>query len=132
MREVLPAMKQRGWGRILNIGSGAAKGSAIARAGSYSASKAALEMLTKSLTSKTEGSGIMANNVRPGVVDTQMRHEIRSTPEESAGSVTYNRFHTMQQSGTLTDPLRVGEQIVAILFTDKHGEILDVREMPDE
>jgi NAD(P)-dependent dehydrogenase (short-subunit alcohol dehydrogenase family) len=131
MREVLPGMRERGYGRILNVGSGAAKRAGMWRAGAYSTSKLGLEMLTKSAAAEYEGTGVCIMNVRPGPVDTAMQVDLRTAPPEIAGQ-TQERFQKLHEEGKLTDPLHVGELLVAILMTEATGEIWDVREMPAE
>jgi 3-oxoacyl-[acyl-carrier protein] reductase len=67
-RAVLPGMKQRRWGRIVNIGSAAAK-TPLAEAGvAYSVSKAALAALTFSLAREAAASGVTVNGVAPAYV----------------------------------------------------------------
>lgn len=68
-RAVVPGMIDRGWGRIINIASMAGKeGNAYSSA--YSASKAAVIGLTKSLGKELATTGVLANAIAPGVFDT--------------------------------------------------------------
>lgn len=68
-REFIPGMIQSGWGRIVNIASMAGKeGNALNSA--YSASKAAVIGLTKSLGKELATTGVLANAVAPGVFET--------------------------------------------------------------
>ena len=71
MQAVLPAMRMRKWGRIVNISSGAARG-----AGSigphYNASKAGLEGLTRGYAARLVKEGITVNAVAPSLIDTDM------------------------------------------------------------
>lgn len=67
----LPSMKQRCWGRIVNISSIWGKISMSHRA-SYSASKFALDGLTLALAAEHTADGILANCVAPGFVDTEL------------------------------------------------------------
>lgn len=70
-RAVLPGMIERGWGRIVNIASIAGKeGNPMAAA--YSASKAAVIGMTKSIGKDTAGSGVLVNCVAPAVIATPM------------------------------------------------------------
>jgi NAD(P)-dependent dehydrogenase (short-subunit alcohol dehydrogenase family) len=68
---VLPAMRERGWGRIVNIASvaGLIGGKYIA---AYSAAKHAVLGFTRSLAAELLGSGVTVNAVCPGYVDTPM------------------------------------------------------------
>ncbi len=66
---VLPAMRKQGSGRILAIGSRVAVDPQPMVA-AYSASKAALVSLIKTAALETRGSGVTANIVLPGTMDT--------------------------------------------------------------
>jgi NAD(P)-dependent dehydrogenase (short-subunit alcohol dehydrogenase family) len=68
-RAVLPAMIQRGYGRIVNVASIAGKeGNPMAAA--YSASKAAVIALTKAVGKDVARTGVLVNCVAPAVVET--------------------------------------------------------------
>ena len=68
---VLPGMRARRWGRIVNISSGAARGAG--RVGViYNASKAGLEGLTRGYAARVAKDGITVNAVAPGPIDTEM------------------------------------------------------------
>lgn len=69
IRAVLPHMRKTGNGRIVAIGSRAAEnpGSGV---GAYSASKAALVSLIKTVALETKVSGITANIILPGTINT--------------------------------------------------------------
>ena len=70
-RAALPAMVERGWGRIINIASIAGKTGAPYIA-AYSASKHGLLGLTRSTALEVATKGITANAICPGYVDTEM------------------------------------------------------------
>ena len=70
-RAVVPHMLARGWGRIVNIASIAGK-EGNPNASHYSASKAGLIALTKSLAKELATSGILVNAVTPAVAKTAM------------------------------------------------------------
>jgi NAD(P)-dependent dehydrogenase (short-subunit alcohol dehydrogenase family) len=69
IRAVLPGMRARSSGRILAIGSRTAIEPA-AMVGAYSASKAALVSLVRTVAIENKGSGITANVILPGTMDT--------------------------------------------------------------
>lgn len=66
---VLPGMVARGWGRIVNISSGAALGGLYRQAG-YSASKSGLLGLTRNVALEHARHGITCNAVLPGLIGT--------------------------------------------------------------
>lgn len=63
-------MKRRGFGRIVNISSIAAKYGGSARSMHYGCSKLALEGLTMTLAKEGARHNVLVNTVRPGVIDT--------------------------------------------------------------
>ena len=70
-RAVVPGMVKRGWGRIVNIASVAGK-EGNPNASAYSASKAGVIGLTKSLGKELATSGVLVNCVAPAVVKTEL------------------------------------------------------------
>ena len=68
-----PEMRVRGWGRIVNVSSGAGS-LAVMGAGTpaYATSKAALNALTRVLAGELSGNGVLVNAVCPGWVATDM------------------------------------------------------------
>jgi NAD(P)-dependent dehydrogenase (short-subunit alcohol dehydrogenase family) len=69
-KAVLPAMLERGAGRIINIGAGAAAARAGAGMGAYTAAKAGVQSLTESLSEEVKDRGITVNAILPGTIDT--------------------------------------------------------------
>jgi NAD(P)-dependent dehydrogenase (short-subunit alcohol dehydrogenase family) len=70
-RAVAPGMVTRGWGRIVNIASVAGK-EGNPNASAYSASKAGVIGLTKSLGKELATTGVLVNCVAPAVVKTEL------------------------------------------------------------
>src|SRR4029078_3101573 len=68
---VLPTMRARRWGRIVNISSGAARG-AGAIGVHYNASKAGMEGLTRGYAARLVREGITVNAVAPSLIETDM------------------------------------------------------------
>ncbi len=78
-RAVLPHMRERGYGRIVNIASIAGK-EGNPRMVPYSATKAGVIGLTKSLGKEVATEGICVNAVSPAVVQTKLLDQL--TPEQ--------------------------------------------------
>ena len=74
-RAVIPSMKRKKWGRIVNISSVLGKISKEYR-GSYSTSKFALDGMTSALAAEVARYGILANCVAPGFIDTQLTRTV--------------------------------------------------------
>lgn len=80
-REAIPVMREKGYGRIVNISSIAARNGGGPGAVLYAASKGAVATLTRGLARELAPFGITVNAVAPGVILTPF-HERFSTPEQ--------------------------------------------------
>ena len=67
---VLPAMRERGFGRIVNISSGTTRRVAV-RVGAYAASKTAVNMLSSVLRQELADDGIAVSLLLPSVTATE-------------------------------------------------------------
>lgn len=79
-RIVLPAMRERGSGSIVNVASIAARNGGAGGAVLYASSKAAVATMTRGLAREVADSGIRVNAISPGVFDTPF-HERHTDPE---------------------------------------------------
>ncbi len=96
-REVVPHMRTRNYGRIVNIASVAGK-DGNPNASAYSASKAAVIALTKSLGKELADTGVRVNCVTPAAVKTAMFDQM--TPEHIAfmlSKIPMARFGTVEE-----------------------------------
>jgi len=85
-RRCVPAMAERGWGRVVNVSSISGRlGSPGMTA--YCASKWGLNGFTQALAAEVKGRGVLVTAVLPGSVDTEMLRGSGWTPEMSAGEV---------------------------------------------
>jgi 3-oxoacyl-[acyl-carrier protein] reductase len=71
-KALIPGMKERKWGRIVNTCSLASKTGGITAGTAYSTSKGALVALTFSLAAETASFGITVNGIAPAYVKTPM------------------------------------------------------------
>ena len=96
-REVVAQMRTQGYGRIVNIASVAGK-EGNPNASAYSASKAAVIALTKSLGKELADTGIRVNCVTPAAVKTAIFDQM--TPEHIAfmlSKIPMGRFGTVEE-----------------------------------
>jgi NAD(P)-dependent dehydrogenase (short-subunit alcohol dehydrogenase family) len=76
-RAVVPGMRDRGYGRIVSIGSSAGVTGGTKSVAAYAASKAGLMALTKSIANEYASHGITANALAPTLIDTDMIADMR-------------------------------------------------------
>jgi len=113
---VLPGMRERGHGRIINISSGAAD-FAMPCEGFYSASKAALNIYTEGLRQELKHTGVTASLVQPGFFVTGIRDNRKTAARRISGysefrerfERSYNRYFDGGQ-----DPEKVARTVLKI------------------
>ena len=90
---VFAGMRERGWGRIINISSGAARAAGVVGA-HYNASKAGMEGLTRGYAARLAKDGVTVNSVAPSLIDTEMIGPHRS---EDVGRIPVGRLGTGEE-----------------------------------
>jgi 3-oxoacyl-[acyl-carrier protein] reductase len=105
----VPGMRARGWGRIVNLASMAGK-DGNPNMSPYSASKAAVIALTKSLGKELAASGVLVNAIAPAVIETPMN--AATAPE------ALSHLASLIPMGRLGQPEEVAE-LIAWLASDK-------------
>ena len=96
-RHVVPAMVAQQWGRVVNVASVAGK-EGNPNASHYSASKAGLIALTKSLAKETAKAGVLVNAIAPAAAHTAIFDQM--TPahiEYMLGKIPMGRFVEVQE-----------------------------------
>lgn len=83
IRAVLPGMVDRGYGRIVNVASIAAREGVI-DGDAYSASKAAVVSLTRTIGRGVATTGVLVNCVIPALIDTHMASDLSPAQREFA------------------------------------------------
>jgi NAD(P)-dependent dehydrogenase (short-subunit alcohol dehydrogenase family) len=109
----LPAMRAQGWGRIVVISSGAARAGLPGQA-AYSASKAGLIGMVKTVAAENVRRGITANAVLPGLVGTE---KVKAMPPEIVA-----RLIEELPSRRMAEPEEVAA-LVAFLASEQAGYI---------
>src|SRR3954451_2229312 len=116
-RRIVPGMVERGWGRVVNIGSDAGRvGSSMESV--YSGAKGGVIAFTKTLAREVARSGVTANTVCPGPTDTPM---LRGMETEGGGSLieALERAVPMRRLGRPEDVAAA----VAFLASDEAGYV---------
>ena len=105
IQATVPGMATRGWGRVVNVASIAARSPALGQP-AYAASKAGLVALTQSTAQEFGRRGVTANAVLPGLIATPL---VMSMPEHLRAAIV-----SQVPLGRLGDPEEIGE-LVAFL-----------------
>lgn len=93
IRAAVPHMRERGWGRIVNISSGAARG-AGGIGPHYNASKAGMEGLARGYAARLVKHGITVNSVAPSLIATDM---VQAGLASSLSRIPVGRFGTSEE-----------------------------------
>lgn len=124
---LLPAMIDRGWGRVVNVSSGVvAHPGAMIGGNTYVTTKAALEGHTLNLAAELAGSGVTANVYRPGTVDTAMQAWIREQEPDRIGAAMHDRFVRNHAAGRLLTTGASAHALVRRIPGDDTGRIWSV------
>lgn len=113
-------MKERGAGAIVNIGSGSNK-VPFPNLSSYTASKGAIEMFTKSSAVELGPFGIRVNCVAPGAIDTE-----RTKAEIPDFAGTWARLTPLRRIGTPADVAAAVEFLLSEKASFISGQTLGV------
>ena len=119
-RAVLPQMRRRGSGKIINISSIATweGGGSIA----YAAAKGGVDALTRAMARELASEGILVNAVSPGRIDTPF-HDKFTSPErrkEKAKAIPLQREGTAEEIGAVVAFLASPEASYVL------GEVIEV------
>ena len=94
---VLPSMRARGFGRIVNISSYCALTGSVGYS-HYCAAKAALLGLTRSLAREVVSQGITVNAIAPGLIETEMTASDSTAQRDAAlASIPAGRYGSPQE-----------------------------------
>ncbi|MFP4406791.1 acetoacetyl-CoA reductase [Rhodosalinus sp.] len=105
-RQVIEGMRERGYGRIVNVSSvNAARGQAGQT--NYCAAKAGIEGFTRALARETAKKGITVNAIAPGYADTAM---VEKVPDKIMENILEN-----VPKGRLAEPEEIGRAVVYLV-----------------
>ncbi len=82
-KAAFPGMRERGWGRIVNIGSINGQAGQYGQV-NYAAAKSGIHGFTKALAQEGAKAGVTVNAIAPGYIDTDM---VAAVPEEVLGKI---------------------------------------------
>jgi NAD(P)-dependent dehydrogenase (short-subunit alcohol dehydrogenase family) len=115
LRVVLPGMRARGGGRIVVISSIAALRPSPIGGAAYAASKAGLSALCTVLNQEERSNGILATDIAPGEVDTEILDKRPEPPPPEARARMLRPEDVARMVGTvLDDPDRVWTEHIVV------------------
>ena len=120
-RAVLPGMRARRAGKIVNFAGGGVGGPGVSPRGAYAASKAAVIQFTETLGLELAADGIQVNAIAPGAVVTEMTAGIVAAGPEKAGKELYERTVKQRESGG--EPPDLAAKLVVWLASDASGAL---------
>lgn len=118
---VIPHMKKRKYGRIINMSSAGGKNPRTITGTNYGVTKAGIIYFTKRIANDYGKDGITANCIAPGPIDTEMS---RSFPSEVLSSFTSNI--PLGRMGTPEDVAKVALFLASDDADYVTGEVIDV------
>lgn len=86
---VIPGMRERQWGRIVNLSSTAGKNVSTIGGAHYTAAKAGVLGLTRHMASEVAGDRITVNAICPGLIDTDMTRSTITTAQAEAYAASF-------------------------------------------
>jgi NAD(P)-dependent dehydrogenase (short-subunit alcohol dehydrogenase family) len=111
VQALLPGMRERGWGRIVNLSSLVVLG--VANRTAYAAAKAAMLSFTRTWALELAETGITVNAVAPGPTETELFRQ--NTP---AGSEAERRFLSLVPMKRLGKPEELAAAVAFLLSED--------------
>ena len=90
-RAVIPGMRSRGYGKIIQISGGGAT-QPMPNMSAYAASKAAVVRFAETLAEELRGTGIDVNSLAPGILNTRLLDQVIDAGAERAGADFHARM----------------------------------------
>ncbi|MEV8607420.1 SDR family NAD(P)-dependent oxidoreductase [Amycolatopsis sp. NPDC051373] len=101
-RELAPAMRERGWGRVVNLASLAGQQGGLVAGAHYASSKAGVLVLTKVFAKELAASGVTVNAVAPAATRTPVMDELDAGQLEAAeAAIPVGRFGRAEEVADL-------------------------------
>lgn len=115
-RAVVPHMRERKYGKIINLSGGGAT-SPMPRISAYAAAKAAVVRFTESLALEVRDANIDVNAIAPGALNTAMLDEAIAAGPERVGYDFYQRMQKIKAQGAT--PMEKGAKLCIYLASSK-------------
>lgn len=126
IKAVLPGMLERGEGCIINMATVASSIKGVPNRFAYSASKAAVIGLTKSVAADFVTRGIRCNAICPGTVDSpSLQERLKATGDYAAARKAFIARQPMGRIGTAEEVADLVVYLAGASFTTGHAYMVD-------
>lgn len=126
IKAVLPGMLERGDGAIINMSSVASSVTGVPNRFAYTASKAAVIGLTKSVASDFVGRGIRCNAIAPGTVDSpSLQDRLRATGDYDAARAAFVARQPIGRLGTAEEIADLAVYLAGATYTTGQVYVID-------
>lgn len=122
---VIPAMRRRGWGRVVNVCRAAGNQTSWPGGNVYAACVAALEAHSVNLAAELTGTGISVNVLRARTVGTSLRAWLAELDPEAIDDPLIRRFVLSQNDAVVVDPDRSAATVLDHLTAMETGQVWD-------
>jgi 3-oxoacyl-[acyl-carrier protein] reductase len=128
MRALAPKMAERGWGRIVNVGSSAGKRPSATNA-AYNVTKAAQHMLSRVYADAYAKQGVLVNTVSPGPVDSPLWVAEGGLGDQAAKAQGVSRDEALEAAGSKAPLGRFGTAdeiaaVIAFLCSERASDVV--------
>src|SRR3954466_16067439 len=128
MRAAVPGMLERGWGRIVNVGSSSGKRPSLSNS-AYSVTKAAQHMLGRVFADTYAARGVLVNTVAPGPVETPLWMAEGGLADQAAEAQGVSRDEALEAARSKIPIGRFGTEgeiaaVIAFLCSERASDVL--------
>jgi 3-oxoacyl-[acyl-carrier protein] reductase len=128
MRAAIPAMVERGWGRVVNVGSSSGKRPSLSNP-AYSVSKAAQLALSRVFADTYGAKGVLVNAVAPGPVETPLWMAEGGLADQAAERGGVSREEALEAARGKIPIGRFGTEdeiasVIAFLCSERASDVL--------
>ena len=119
-RAVIPMMRRRGYGKIINLSGGGAT-NPLPRISAYAASKAAAVRMNETLAEELRDANVDVNAIAPGALNTRLLDEVLEAGPEKVGQAFYERSLKQRDQGGA--PIDRGAELAVFLASARSDGI---------
>src|SRR3954462_11581317 len=128
MRAAVPGMRERGWGRVVNVGSSSGKRPSLSNP-AYSVSKAAQLALSRVFADTYGAKGVLVNAVAPGPVETPLWMSEGGLADQAAERGGVSREEALESARGKIPIGRFGTEeeiaaVIAFLCSERASDVL--------